>query len=183
MIHSHDRNRIFFRKQVFDGASRSIARIVLSFPVGLLLLFTLVNCGIGHNALGTFNGTGESSTDLLYLALLLSAPSSDSSGTNNTQIAGGREHSCYLSAAGTVRCWGLADRGQLGYGNTNNIGDDESPASAGDVNVGGTVTQIAAGAYHTCALLNTGSVRCWGENTLGQLGYGNTNNIGDDETP
>jgi cysteine-rich repeat protein len=99
------------------------------------------------------------------------------------QISAGGHHTCALLNTGTVRCWGYGGSGQLGYGNTANIGDSETPASAGNVNIGGTVIQIAAGRYHTCALLNTGSVRCWGIGESGQLGYGNTNNIGDDETP
>jgi hypothetical protein len=46
--------------------------------------------------------------------------------------------------------------------NTNNIGDDEPPAQAGDVNVGGAVLQLTAGSDHSCALLSAGNVRCWG---------------------
>jgi alpha-tubulin suppressor-like RCC1 family protein len=100
-----------------------------------------------------------------------------------TQLAAGVSHTCALLDAGAVRCWGDGDFGRLGYGNTDTIGDDETPASAGDVDVGGTVTQIAAGAFHTCALLDFGAVRCWGRGLSGQLGYGNTDTIGDDETP
>jgi alpha-tubulin suppressor-like RCC1 family protein len=102
-----------------------------------------------------------------------------------TQIAAGTYHTCALLSTGAVRCWGRGDYGQLGYGNTSTIGDDEdeTPASAGDVNVGGTVIQIAAGNYHTCALLSTGAVRCWGDGRYGRLGYGNTSNVGDDEHP
>ena len=51
------------------------------------------------------------------------------------------------------------------------------------MNVGGTVTQISVSGNHTCALLNTGKVRCWGYGTYGQLGYGNKDFIGNDETP
>lgn len=43
--------------------------------------------------------------------------------------------------------------------------------------------RLAAGYSHTCALLMNGKVRCWGEGELGSLGYGNRNDIGDDETP
>ena len=82
-----------------------------------------------------------------------------------------------------MRCWGKNEAGQLGYAHTNTIGDDETPASAGDVNVGGTVTYIAAGGSHTCALLSSGAVRCWGANFQGQLGYGNQEVIGDNEPP
>jgi len=99
------------------------------------------------------------------------------------QLATGFAHTCALLDNGAVRCWGDGGYGQLGYGNTDNIGDDEDPAEAGDVNVGGTVEQLAAGAYHTCALLDSGAVRCWGFGTDGGLGYGNTNTIGDNEDP
>ena len=100
-----------------------------------------------------------------------------------TQITAGEEHTCALLDTGAVRCWGLGANGRLGYGNTNNIGDDETPASAGDVDVGGTVIQIDAGVFHTCALLDTGAVRCWGTGGSGRLGYANSVTIGDDETP
>ena len=100
-----------------------------------------------------------------------------------TQISAGDTHTCALLDTGNVRCWGNSGNGELGYGNLNNIGDDETPASAGNVNVGGTVTQISVGDNHTCGLLNTGNVRCWGVGNVGQLGYGNTNRIGDNETP
>jgi hypothetical protein len=42
------------------------------------------------------------------------------------------------------------------------------------VNVGGTVTQLAAGGSNTCAVLADNSVRCWGQNNFGQLGIGSS---------
>lgn len=99
------------------------------------------------------------------------------------QISAGGFHTCALLEGGRVRCWGESEFGQLGYGNTDSIGDDETPASAGDVVVGGPVHQISAGRAHTCAVLESGSVRCWGRGRHGVLGYGNEENIGDDETP
>lgn len=98
-------------------------------------------------------------------------------------LATGDHHTCALLPTGKVRCWGQNMFGQLGYGHTNDIGDDETPATAGDIDIGGDVIQIAAGRVHTCALLQTGKVRCWGHNVYGQLGYGNIENIGIDETP
>ena len=112
----------------------------------------------------------------------LSAGDVDVGGTV-VELAAGSEHTCALLDTGTVRCWGEGANGKLGYANTNTIGDDETPASAGDVDIGGTVTAIAAGGDHTCALLETGSIRCWGRGFAGRLGYANTNDIGDDETP
>lgn len=104
-------------------------------------------------------------------------------GGRAVEISVGRYHSCARLDTGAVRCWGYNVLGQLGYGNTNNIGDDEAPASAGDVNLGGPVSQIACGESFSCAVMTTGAVRCWGDNSSGKLGYGGGGNIGDDEVP
>ena len=65
------------------------------------------------------------------------------------------------------------------------IGDDETPASVGDIDLGGPATTIAASGGHTCALLSGGRVRCWGSAYKGELGYGTPliGDIGNDETP
>lgn len=97
-------------------------------------------------------------------------------------LAVGTEHNCALRAGGEVRCWGYGSYGQLGYGNTMTIGDDETPQSAGDVPLPGPVAGLTAGARHTCALFDDGRVACWGSNSEGQLGLGHTTSIGDDET-
>lgn len=100
------------------------------------------------------------------------------------QIAAGGSHTCALLADGAVRCWGLNADGQLGYGNVVNVGDDETPASVDPVDLGRAAVEIAAGGSHTCALLQGGSVRCWGSPAFGQLGNGSTTiKIGDNETP
>ena len=96
-------------------------------------------------------------------------------------ITTGRYHTCALLAGGCVRCWG--EGGITGYGNLETIGDDETPATAGEVDIGGPVTQISAGATHTCARLETGTVRCWGTSYYGELGYASTESISDDEVP
>lgn len=98
-------------------------------------------------------------------------------------LAAGTAHTCALLDRGAVRCWGESRYGALGYGNRVDIGDDEVPAAAGDVPIGGKALQIAAGGFHTCALLDNDALRCWGQGQNGELGYGNTNTIGDDETP
>lgn len=98
-------------------------------------------------------------------------------------LAAGSFHTCALLEGGTVRCWGRSESGELGYGNRVDMGDDETPAAAGDVPVGGKVIQIAAGGFHTCALLESGALRCWGEGRDGALGYGNTASVGDKVTP
>ena len=86
---------------------------------------------------------------------------------------------------GGARCWGFGGDGRLGYGMLSSIGDDETPGSVGpiDVGAGRRVEAISAGSGHTCALLDDGSVRCWGFGGNGRLGYANTNAIGGAQAP
>ncbi len=63
------------------------------------------------------------------------------------------------------------------------VGRNNTPASVGIVPLGHEAVQISAGASHTCALLDNDEVKCWGLAGDGQIGYGNTENIGDNETP
>jgi alpha-tubulin suppressor-like RCC1 family protein len=106
-------------------------------------------------------------------------------GRSAVAITGGGYHTCAILDNGRVRCWGLAGEGQLGYGSTRIIGDNETPGSVGPVDLGAgrTAVAITGGGYHTCAILDNGKVRCWGLASDGQLGYGNTRQIGDNETP
>ena len=104
-------------------------------------------------------------------------------------ISAGGRHACAILDDGSVRCWGWGAFGQLGYGNTHNVGDgaftagvaDQSVASAGPVDLGAgrKAVAISAGTRHTCAILDDGSVRCWGSGVDGELGYGATTNAGD----
>ena len=97
------------------------------------------------------------------------------------QIVAGTFHTCALSFSGFVRCWGYNNSGQLGLGSTEAIGDDpgEMPPPALTVSgAGDMVVSLAAGAAHTCALLESGAVRCWGANGSSQLG-GVSGTIGD----
>ncbi|RKG83683.1 RCC1 domain-containing protein [Corallococcus terminator] len=100
-----------------------------------------------------------------------------------TKLAVGGNHTCALLDTGLVRCWGQNTYGQLGYNSKDNVGDGEPVASFGYVNLGGPAIRIAVGGEHSCAVMATGKVRCWGRNHHGQLGYGHTNSIGDDEQP
>lgn len=96
----------------------------------------------------------------------------DLNGDLAQDIAAGYDHTCALLRNGRVRCWGRNDYGQLGYGNTTPIGDDELPGSVGSIDVAGPAVRIRANGYATCALLAVGTVRCWGDNTYGQNGLG-----------
>lgn len=95
-------------------------------------------------------------------------------------VSMGGEHACALFLNGTVRCWGEGAQGQLGNGSAARVGDSlaHSVANAADVQLPGPAVQISAGGQHTCALLATGKVRCWGAGGQGQLGNDDTASIG-----
>ncbi len=138
--------------------------------------------------------------------IIWSSPGAISLGnTISKQIALGLRHSCVLDVEGRVRCFG--ERGPaLGYGmeqgdGVAGIGGTQTPEEAfalrnddGVIDIGDfdevagmdSVRAIAAGATTTCALLDDGEIRCWGQNAYGDLGYGDpaqVGAIGDDASP
>jgi alpha-tubulin suppressor-like RCC1 family protein len=84
-------------------------------------------------------------------------------------VSGGAHHTCALTEAGGVMCWGWNVAGQLGDGTTT---DRLTPVAVKGLESG--VKAIAAGIVYTCALLETGRVKCWGGNSDGELGDGTT---------
>ncbi len=97
-------------------------------------------------------------------------------GAEVAALAAGRDHTCAVLAGGGLKCWGANDDGQLGLGDT--LGRGDRPDQMGDVlaavdlGAGVVVTAVGVGAAHTCAVLATGAVSCWGAGAAGQLGHG-----------
>ncbi len=85
-------------------------------------------------------------------------------------VSAGAYHSCVLTTAGGVKCWGYDQSGQVGDG-----GGHLRRLWAVDV-VGLTsgVAMVSAGDNHTCVVTTRGGVKCWGGNVAGQLGDGTT---------
>ncbi len=122
------------------------------------------------------DGAGEMGLDLPAVRL--------GTGRTATAISAGTKHTCALLDDGTVKCWGANTYGGLGLGDTATRGD--GPGEMGDnlptvnLGTGRTATAISAGSNYTCALLDDGSVKCWGRNASGQLGLGTIEEMGDE---
>jgi len=92
-----------------------------------------------------------------------------------TQIDVNGAHACARLSNGQARCWGANGVGQLG--NTSMTSTSRPvvvKAVLGTLGPLTGVSQVALGRDHTCARLTNGQARCWGENSSGQLGTGNT---------
>jgi len=88
-----------------------------------------------------------------------------------TQIAAGDASTCAVLSDGTAKCWGHNAAGELG--------DGTSIQSLTPVAVQGlsNVVDIALStdlSYYACARLRDDTLWCWGANSAGQLGNGNT---------
>ena len=91
------------------------------------------------------------------------------------QVAAGAKHSCALTGTGGVLCWGINSSGELGNGDST-VNETDHPVEVvdGDGNPIKGIIQIDSMGSHTCALNESGSIFCWGDNVHGQLGN-NTN--------
>lgn len=104
-------------------------------------------------------------------------------GSKVKKVSRGWFHTCVITDSDDLKCWGRNYEGQLGQGNTIRIGDDELPSSIPVISLGEKVKDVETGAYHTCAILESGNVKCWGRNSFGTLGLARADNIGDNEKP
>jgi len=103
-------------------------------------------------------------------------------GRTATAIDAGYYHSCALLDNASVKCWGNNGHGRLGIDTNEEMGNETGEMGDNlpsiDLGTGRTATAIAAGYYHSCAALDNGAVKCWGDNVYGQLGIGTTDDMG-----
>ncbi|GLY16539.1 hypothetical protein Kisp01_35540 [Kineosporia sp. NBRC 101677] len=128
---------------------------------------TTTFCGIEGGALscrgGNVQGLAGDGTILYRTAW---GAVGNSTGTTWSQVSVARSHSCALSTAGTVFCWGSAEFGQPGTGLAwfrNTLRDTNTGA--------GRWSSLDSEENHACALRGL-DLFCWGKNTTGQLGQG-----------
>ncbi|MCZ6690490.1 MAG: cell wall anchor protein, partial [Planctomycetota bacterium] len=159
-----------------------------SDPTGFLTGVTAVAAGGGHTVAvlgdGTlrawgYNGAGQlgDGTGTNRSTPVQVVHPSDPTGflTGVTEVAAGSWYTVALLGDGTLRAWGGNLDGQLGDGTTMHRWTPVQVVDPSDPT--GFLTgaaAVAAGWYHTVALLGDGTVRAWGWNFRGQLGIGTT---------
>lgn len=94
-------------------------------------------------------------------------------GRTATQVQILGRHTCAILDNGDLACWGQNHKGQLGNGTTTSV---LSPTKV-NVGTGRTVKQLALGPAYTCVILDNDTVKCWGQNTNGELGNGTTTDL------
>lgn len=162
--------------QPLDGGFGSSTPIVVSLPDSKKALQSASGyghtCAVlddgtvacwGYNYFGQCGTPGETPPYDQPLPVIVTGLS------NITQVAAGSYHSCALSQTGTVQCWGYNYQGALGNGGWDGGYEDPIPVPV-LLPTGRKATQIVAGMYSSCALLDDGTVACWGFDTYGQAG-------------
>ncbi|MCX6874714.1 MAG: cadherin-like beta sandwich domain-containing protein [Verrucomicrobia bacterium] len=123
----------------------------------------------GHNGYGQL-GNGSATDSSVPVAV---TSSGILSGKTVANIAAGYSHSLAVCSDGTVAAWGYNGYGQLGTGNTSTSSVPVAATASGILS-SKTVTNIAAGYYHSLAPCSDGTVAAWGRNNYGQLGNNST---------
>lgn len=116
---------------------------------------------------GAFTVTFTSPLALSANALKVTLQSTDHRDWAQVAISSGFDYNCTLLNSSAVKCWGANDFGNLGDGTTT---QRLTPTTVSGLSSG--VSAIAVGNRHSCAVLDSGAVRCWGTNNFGQLGDG-----------
>ena len=141
-------------------------------PAGALQV-TAISAGAGHTCLIAAGGLvcwGDNSDGQLGNGTMISSttPQGVPDLTSGViAVSAGLAHTCAVTDVGGVLCWGKNLSGQLGDGT---FVDSSSPVQVTGLASG--VVDVSVGSQHTCALTETGGVKCWGQATFGALGDG-----------
>lgn len=153
---------------------RSLSRIIVTPSQYLLVALAWpLTASAQQPADAGVNGTTDNSPGVGSVAAPVAQSAADAQRLDSVvQVVAGGFHTCIRRASGRVSCWGLNTSGQCGVpvypdGEPNRRRatvlaptEMESLSNAAD---------LAAGSEHTCAILASGQIVCWGSNTNGQL--------------
>ena len=81
------------------------------------------------------------------------------------EVSAGATHTCGVTTADDLYCWGANEEGQLGTGGT-----QPSILTPSRVDIAGSLQTVSAGGSHSCATTTSREAYCWGSNASGQLG-------------
>ena len=164
--------------QLGNGSSTaSNVPVRVAEPLQTTLRATSVSAGNNHACAVANNGAaycwGYNGNGQLGDATntLRPVPTLVSGGFLWSSISAGGNHTCGVTTTNLARCWGYNYYGALGDGTNTN--------TTAPVLVAGAFTnwsRISAGQYHSCGTLSNGLSFCWGYNSDGELGDGNTAN-------
>ena len=118
-------------------------------------------------ASGAFTVTFKTPVALSTNTMKVTLQSTEHKDWAEASITGGQGHTCTLLSSSILKCWGDNGTGQLGDGTTT---QRRTPVAVSGLS--SAVSAISIRANHTCALLLTGAVQCWGDNGNGRLGDG-----------
>ena len=176
-----------FRANPNDLTSTILTGPAIAIAAGLahacaVMQDTTVRCwgNNSHGQLGTAAASPPSSNT--PVTVMTGTPPNTAPLTNAVAIAAGESFTCALISDGTAACWGFTANGQLGRspdscpfppGFGSGIGSG-CPVAQPVLDASGNsltgIQEIAGGNYHACAVMNGGTVECWGDNPGGQLG-------------
>ena len=129
-------------------------------PAGAIYCWGLVDL------IGNATVAGSSGNECAFWIPCVPTPTAMNTPERFTAVSASVAHTCGVTVEKAVRCWGTAEDGRLGTGNSALDARDPVAVSLPEAAAG-----ISTGEAHTCALLVTGSVYCWGSNAEGQLGF------------
>ncbi|MEI8254763.1 MAG: hypothetical protein WCJ30_03740, partial [Deltaproteobacteria bacterium] len=112
---------------------------------------------VGSNATSRLGTAGSGTSPML-------APVADHRAVD--QVDSTYFSSCSV-AGGVLHCWGGNMHGEAGHGDMAPV-----PTPVAVAGLPGPVTHVSVGFDSTCAVVDGGSVYCWGAGTMGQLGNG-----------
>ena len=153
------------------GAGRTVQKVSTSYHTCVVLDDSSIKCW-GDNTYGQLGIGSDDSYNSTPTLVNLGA------GKSAKTVSAGEEHTCAILNDDSVKCWGDNTSGELGTGDTNEY--NAPTTDSVDLGEGKSALVVGAGYNHSCALLNDGSIKCWGSGLSGRLGNGRTN---DSSTP
>ena len=144
-----------------SGLSSGVASVTAGFYHSCAVLTSTAAKCWGYNGNGQL---GDGTTTNRHSPVAVSGLSS-----GVASITAGGYHTCAVLTSTAAVCWGQNNNGRLGDGTTTRR---LTPVTVSGLSSG--VASVAAGYWHTCAVLTSTAAVCWGYNNNGQLGDGTT---------